>query len=56
LAEGWDALLVRRGAGGSGVGGKELALFAGVLLSTRAAKLSFASEGAGGTNFGGAFE
>lgn len=57
LAEACDGSLAARcGADGSGAGGRELVLSACVLLSTRAAKLSFACEGSGGANFGGALE
>jgi hypothetical protein len=58
LAEVCDESLEERcGAAGSGAGGRELAVSACVLLlSTRAAKLSFACEGSGGANFGGALE
>lgn len=57
LVEACDASLGERcGADGSGAGGPEFVVSGGVLLSSRAAKLSFACEGSGGANFGGALE
>ena len=51
-----ESLEDRCGAADSGAGGGELAVSAWVVLSTKAAKLSFACEGSGGANFGGALE
>lgn len=55
-----ESLDERCGAAGSGAGGGELVaeleVSACVLLSIRAAKLSFACEGSGGANFGGPLE
>jgi hypothetical protein len=57
LAEACDASFEERcGAAGSGAGGAEPVVSAGVLLSSRLAKFPFACGGSGGANFGGAFE